>query len=199
MLTFQSVAWILFGLTAVYLHTAEKSIFTVDLSECTENYEELRNFSCHQTKNNLSVFHEDTCTPERFGCHECSKASCWFSGREHSLVPHTFEASTIVLIWVFFMAASSFNQMVIAKAFLHWYWLPGKKKLTPIAAFKSSMWSIFRYHIGTAVKGAILIPVVSIPVTLQSSIDRARKKRPKNRKLAFVYCLFYPLHVICKW
>ena len=105
----------------------------------------------------------------------------------------------MVLMWCSFMVTSTVTQLFVAKAFLHWYWQPGKKGLTPKENYKSTLWSVLRYHWGTAVKGSFLIPLTTLPMSMQVKIDRARRKYPRNRKIAILYFLFYPLHLLCKW
>lgn len=174
----QAIFLLWFLVVGVYLASAAKPTYRVSLDNCDKK-------TC-TTPDGETLKMYDECHPEEFNCTNCAKASCLFFRYASSwnvIIAHFY--NVFGMLWTV-LFARAFLELVLAGAFVTWYFVLDKKHDMPQFILFRSFFRSLRYHTGTAAFGSFILAVIKVIRMIFEYIDRKLKEYNQDNPLVKV-------------
>ncbi|PNF41327.1 hypothetical protein B7P43_G17041 [Cryptotermes secundus] len=167
-----------FLLVLLYLASSTHPVYKAAMDNCT----------CHT----LSGTYEagDRCDPDTFSIclASCPTAVCHFYGSEkEKYVNYLHAYNAFGIFWLMFFI-SAIGEMILASTFATWYWTFNKSNV-PFFTILISTARIFRYHLGTAAFGSLILAVCRVIRVILEYLNRKLKKYDNSFVRAVLCCL----------
>ncbi len=157
-----------FLVVGVHLASAAEPTYKVSLEDCA-------NRTCTDSSGKVYKIY-DECEPSSFSCSNCEEARCIFfrySSSWNVVIAHYY--NVFAMLWTI-LFARAFMELVLASAFVTWYFVLDKKRDMPKFILFRSFFRTLRYHAGTAAFGSFILAVIKALRMIFEYIDQKLKQ-----------------------
>ncbi|XP_059093576.1 choline transporter-like protein 2 isoform X2 [Tigriopus californicus] len=148
--------------------------------------------------------HNSECHPDQFDCSSCPESNCIFFryGPSHEVAFYQV-FNVIYGIWVLFSLVA-FGQLVLAGVFSSWYFVLDKKRNMPACLLIRALKQTCRYHLGTAIFGALILTLLTLIRMGLDYLERKLKSYNQDNALvkailACMKCFFWCLEKFIRY